>query len=80
MKEIYTKIEINCSHEAVWRLLTGLNSYSKWNPVIKSVKGNLKVGENLRVEKNGFYCQVILGCLKTPKSCHSEERRICLFS
>jgi hypothetical protein len=49
MKEIYTEIEIQSSSERVWQVLTDLEHFSQWNPFIRSVKGELKVGSQLEI-------------------------------
>lgn len=46
-KEIRTEILINASPEKVWKILTDFEKYPTWNPFIKSIKGNVKVGEKI---------------------------------
>lgn len=48
-KEIKTEIVINSSPEKVWEILTNFESYPTWNPFIKSVKGEVKVGNIITV-------------------------------
>ena len=49
MKELYSEIEIAASAERVWRILTDFASYPQWNPFIRGISGDLKVGERLEV-------------------------------
>jgi len=46
-KEIKTEILINASPEKLWAILTDFESYSKWNPFIKSITGNVVVGHTI---------------------------------
>lgn len=54
-KEIKTQIEINASSKKVWEVLTSFDEYPKWNPFIKSIKGEVKVGNTIiaRIEPPG---------------------------
>lgn len=47
MKIISTEIEINASPERVWEVLTKFDAYSDWNPFIRKINGQQKVGEQL---------------------------------
>ena len=49
MKELHSEIEINASAERVWDILTNFASYPQWNPFIRRISGELKVGERLEV-------------------------------
>jgi hypothetical protein len=49
MKELHSEIEINASVERVWDILTDFASYPQWNPFIRSISGELEVGERLEV-------------------------------
>lgn len=49
MKEIRTQIQINASAEKIWNTLTDFAKYPDWNPFIKSLNGDLKVGSQLEV-------------------------------
>jgi hypothetical protein len=46
-KEIRTQILINATTEKVWTILTNFNDYPNWNPFIKSIKGEVKVGNKI---------------------------------
>jgi hypothetical protein len=49
MKELHSQIEIDASPERVWDILTDFASYPQWNPFIRHISGELKVGERLEV-------------------------------
>ena len=49
MKEIYTEIQINASPTTVWNILTDFDDFSRWNPFIKEISGNIKVGSQIYV-------------------------------
>jgi hypothetical protein len=46
-KEIKTEILINATPEKVWAILTNFDNYPNWNPFIKSIKGEVKVGKKI---------------------------------
>jgi len=48
-KEIKTEILINASTEKVWAIFSDFKNYPKWNPFIKSLTGEVKVGEKINV-------------------------------
>lgn len=50
MKEIYTEIQINASPSTVWNILTDFDDFRRWNPFIKEILGNLKVGSQIYVQ------------------------------
>ena len=50
MKSIQTEIIINASAENVWNTLIDFDKHPEWNPFIKKLTGEAKVGEKLRVE------------------------------
>jgi len=49
VKEIRTEIEINASAERVWQVLTDFPTFSEWNPFVRGVQGELRVGARLDV-------------------------------
>lgn len=51
-KEIQTEILINTLSEKIWSILTKFENYPAWNPFIKSIEGEVKVGNkiNVRIE------------------------------
>ena len=49
MKEIRTEIIINASAEKTWKVLIDFNNYSQWNPFIRQIIGEPKVGSKLQM-------------------------------
>jgi hypothetical protein len=49
MKEIHTEIEIHAPAERVWQVLTDFAAYPQWNPFIRRVEGEVRVGARLQV-------------------------------
>jgi hypothetical protein len=49
MKEMQSEIEIGASAGSVWGILTDFASYPEWNPFIRRISGEPKVGERLEV-------------------------------
>ncbi|MGV6862229.1 MAG: SRPBCC family protein [Putridiphycobacter sp.] len=47
--QIKTEIKIEATAERVWEILTHFEDYPNWNPFIKSLTGNVKVGEQIKV-------------------------------
>lgn len=47
MKTLRTEIIIKASREKVWDILTNFEKYGDWNPFIREIKGELKLGERL---------------------------------
>jgi hypothetical protein len=45
--EIKTEILINATTDKVWSILIDFDEYPNWNPFIKSIKGNVKVGSKI---------------------------------
>jgi hypothetical protein len=54
-KEIKTELIINVTPEKIWTILTNFDNYPNWNPFIKSIKGEVKVGNKItaRLEPPG---------------------------
>ena len=48
MKEISTKIVINASIDKVWSVFTNFKDYSKWNPFIISIEGQVVLGKRIK--------------------------------
>ncbi len=46
--EIKTQIVINAPAEKVWGILTNFEDYPNWNPFIKSISGEAKVGNKIK--------------------------------
>jgi len=47
--ELDSEIEIEASSETVWELLTDTSRFPEWNPFIRRLQGELKVGHKLAV-------------------------------
>jgi len=47
--EIKTQITINATPDKVWAVLTDFENYPNWNPFIKSITGEPKVGSQITV-------------------------------
>ena len=52
-KKIETEILIHASPDRVWEILTDFSRYPNWNPFIKSLMGDVKVGHKIKVDANG---------------------------
>jgi hypothetical protein len=48
-KTIYTETEINASAAKIWAVLTDFEAFPKWNPFIKYLKGEVKIGNTIEV-------------------------------
>ena len=40
---------INASPEVIWRLLTDVSQYARWNPAVVKLEGTIAVGEKLKL-------------------------------
>ncbi len=49
-KEIKTEVLINATPEKVWAILTDFENYPNWNPFIKLIKGEVKIGNKIIVK------------------------------
>lgn len=49
VKELHTEIEIDASAEKVWHILTEFEKFPQWNPFIRRISGELKVGARIEV-------------------------------
>jgi len=49
-KEIKTEILINATPEKVWAIFSDFKKYPNWNPFIKSLTGEVKVGNKIAVK------------------------------
>ncbi len=50
MKENRREIVINASPEKVWQVMTDLEHYSEWNPLLYRGSGSVKLGETVIVD------------------------------
>jgi hypothetical protein len=70
--EITTEILINTTPTKVWSILTNFDNYPNWNPFIKSIKGEVKIGNKIvaRIEppeSKGMTFKPTILSLKTNK-------------
>src|ERR1051325_3394034 len=49
MRQILTAIDIEATADAIWRVLTDFKSYPEWNPFLRRLVGEPKVGARLEV-------------------------------
>jgi hypothetical protein len=49
VKELHSEIEIAASAQRVWDILTDFSSYPQWNPFIRRISGEAKIGERVEV-------------------------------
>jgi hypothetical protein len=49
-KEIKTEVLINATSDKVWTVFTNFDNYHKWNPFIKSIIGQVLVGNIIIVQ------------------------------
>ncbi|HZD81817.1 MAG TPA: SRPBCC domain-containing protein [Nitrososphaeraceae archaeon] len=49
MKEIRTEIEIKASPQRAWQVLTDFDNFPQWNPFIRRINGEAKVGIKLQI-------------------------------
>ena len=47
MREISTTIEIDAPAERVWEIITDFPAYPEWNPFVRSLEGELRLGGQL---------------------------------
>ncbi len=48
-KLVYSSIVVNASPSEVWKVLLNFSEYPSWNPFIRSVSGETKVGNKIAV-------------------------------
>lgn len=49
MKKIYSEIEINAPSKIVWNILTDFEDFSRWNPFIQKISGDISEGSTIQV-------------------------------
>ncbi len=49
MKELSAEIEIEAPAERVWKVLTDFGKFPEWNPFIRQIGGETRVGARLQV-------------------------------
>jgi len=63
MKELRTEIEIQAAPEKVWQILTSLDKYPEWNPLIRRAIGTAKLGEKVDINVGSETKEMILHCV-----------------
>jgi len=53
-KEIKTSVQINTEPEKVWQILTDFKNYPQWNSFVKSLSGEVKEGNRIKVKLPGM--------------------------
>jgi len=53
LQEITTAIEISAPPEKVWSILTDINNWQEWSPIIKNSRGSAAVGSELTITMTG---------------------------
>ncbi len=48
-RELVTSLEVEADRERAWEVLTDLEAYPEWNPMIRRASGELRPGSVLRV-------------------------------
>jgi hypothetical protein len=48
-KELKTQIQINANPNQVWDVLIDFENHSKWNPFVRSISGDVKEGNKIKV-------------------------------
>lgn len=70
--EIFTEILIEAQPKKVWEILTDFENYPEWNSFVKSIEGNIKVGNiiSVRIEPpngNGLTFKPVVVAYDPPK-------------
>ena len=53
LQEITTEIEISAPPEKVWNILTDINNWQEWSPIIRNSRGTASVGSELTITMAG---------------------------
>ena len=53
-KQVKTSINIQASRETIWNILTDFEKFAEWNPFVKSLTGDVKVGNRIEVNLQGM--------------------------
>ncbi len=53
MREIRTEIEIAASPLKVWDILTDLDKWKEWNPIVNQASGNPTLGSKISITMSG---------------------------
>jgi len=53
VQEVKTEIEISASPSKVWSIITDIDNWQEWSPIIKSSNGDASVGSKLSITMMG---------------------------
>ncbi|KAF9980033.1 hypothetical protein BGZ75_008948 [Mortierella antarctica] len=70
MKETKASIAIQAAPQEVWQVLTDLDRYHEWNPMMVHAKGTIAVGESLDLRMRlpaRIFCGAPVSCSWSPK-------------
>lgn len=65
--EIKTEIIINAKPSVVWEVFTDFQSYPQWNPFVKSLTGEVKEGNQIKIELPGMNFKPVVLTLEENK-------------
>jgi len=75
MREIKTEIEISAPTTEVWSILTDINNWAEWSPIINQASGDASLGSTLSITmigkeegKDGPKYNPVITILDEPKS------------
>ncbi|MGW8225636.1 MAG: SRPBCC family protein [Anaerolineales bacterium] len=63
MRENRDEIIIQAKSEEVWEVLTNLNKHAEWNPLIYYAKGEIELGEKVRLSAKSGSIDMNYNCL-----------------
>ncbi len=69
-KEIKTSIDISATPKKIWNILTDFSEYPNWNPFLKSITGDMIVGNKIKINAGGMKFEPILLTYETNKALH----------
>ena len=86
MQEIKTEIEISAPPSKVWKLITDIDKWQEWSPIINASKGEAVVGSKLTITmmgkeegKDGPKYNPIITQLKEPHYFHWRAHMLAGF-
>ena len=85
MQEVKSEIEIAAPIEKVWNIITDINQWAEWSPIINQASGNTAMGETLNITMCGDkdkesqnYSPVIIE-LDKPRCFHWQAKMVAGF-
>ena len=72
MRELRTEIDIQATAEDIWKILMDFERFPEWNPFVRSISGEAKVGAGLsvRIEPEGG-----MGMTMMPKVIAADQAK-----